>query len=998
MFWELDFSRSLFATKLTPVKAGEARPWHISLFGGLMVTRQGSGESRVRSKKAGGVLGYLAYFRGQAFSREALADQYWPECDPETARQNLRAALAILRRQLEGKGEEGALLCADREGVWLNSDAVSTDVGCFFELIEAAKSTSGPERLALFNEAIALVRGPLLPGHEGLWILPQQFHLDEEVAQAAVRAVETACELGDYDHAVRIGKSALAKWPLREDVHIAVIKAHALAGRNAEAVQQYEELERLLDEHWGEAPSAQASQVLDNLPTPGAVHQPVATVHVPARFSSFIGRTEELAELQTAVTQHRLVTVLGPGGCGKTRLGIEAARAMGAAFGGRVWYVPLADIEDGTLVPLEVRRALGLEASPRSDAFAQVSGFVGQTRAVLVLDNFEQLVDGGASVVSRLLEECPQLVCVVTSRRALSVEGEQLLPIRPLPIPPRGASVSELEACGSVQLFVDRAQAARPDFRLSGTTAEVVAELCRRLDGLPLAIELAASRVSTMSPAQILGKIGQTAAFLTSRLQTTPERHRSLRATVEWSVRLLPDATKRVFRRASVLRGAWTAETIGALCPDQAVEEDLQTLIDSSLIQSELRSDEVVFTMLEAVREQALGLLAESGEEQETRKLHAEAFANLVAELAIGLHGMEQGRVADRIELELDNLREATAWARSQSECAESALSLAGSIRSFFGFRGHFEGWFEAVQALLALPYCGPPEARITACLCCGGLGFYHADFSASKAAYEEARELAMAHGLHGLLTEAVFGVGVAHRALGDFDGAFARYEEALELGKTTSVPHVTCKIHYNIGLLAEFLDRFAEAKSHYEASLKIAETVLDKRVMARDRDGLGRCALHEGSPEAAVLHHEAARRLMAEVGDRNGENEVIGNIALMELTLGHHEKALSLFAETLVLLWQMQNVWELRSNVAYLAASAAELGRLDLVPDAVAIVRCLDDALGIEMRQADRDALDRAIGRLAGRVSEEELGEALAKAKARLGLSIESLAERAIR
>lgn len=998
MFWELDFSRSPEATKLAAVKAGEARPWHISLFGGLTVTREGSGESRIRSKKAGGVLGYLAYFRGQAFSREVLADQYWPECDPETARQNLRAALAILRRQLEGEGEDGALLCADREGVWLNSEAVSTDVGRFFELIEAAKAANGRDRLDHYNEAIGLVRGPLLPGHEGLWILPQQFHLDEEVAQAAVKAVETACELRDYDHAVRIGKAALAKWPLREDIHIAVIKAHALAGRNAEAVQQYEELERLLDEHWGEAPSTEASQLLDNLPSPGAVTQPASAVHVPARISSFIGRAEELAELQEAAAHHRLVTVLGPGGCGKTRLGIEAARAMGAAFGGRVWYVPLADIEDGTLVPLEIRRALGLEVSPRSDAFAQVSGFLSQSRCALILDNFEQLVEGGAPVVSKLLEECPQLVCVVTSRRALSVEGEQLLPIRPLPIPARGASVADLEACGSVQLFLDRAQAARPDFRLSGTTAEVVAELCRRLDGLPLAIELAASRVSTMSPAQILGKIGQTAAFLTSRLQTTPERHRSLRATVEWSVRLLPEATKRVFRRASVLRGAWTAETIAALCPNQAVDEDLQTLIDSSLIQSEFRSDEVVFTMLEAVREQALGLLAESGEEQDTRQLHAQAFANLVADLAIGLHGIDQGRVADRIELELDNLREATTWARSQSECPECALSLAGSIRSFFGFRGHFEGWFEAVQALLSMPYTGGAEPRVAACLCAGGLGFYHANFAASKAAYEEARDLASRHGLQGLLTEAVFGVGVANRALGDFDAAFARYQEALQLGQQTVVPHVTCKIHYNIGLLAEFLDRVDEAKAHYEASLKIAETVLDKRVMARDRDGLGRCALHDGSPETAILHHEAARRLMAEVGDRNGENEVTGNIALMELTLGRHSQALSLFAETLVLLWQMQNLWELRSNVAYLAACASELGRLDLVPEAVAVVRCLDDDLGIEMRQADRDALDGAISRLAGQVTEEGLGEAFAKTRARLGQSIESLAEKATR
>lgn len=980
---------------------GEKRLWHVCLFGGLTVTRDQGEETRIRSKKAGGVLGYLAYFKGQAFSRETLADMYWPECDPETARQNLRAALAILRRQLEPDGMEGTFLQADREGVWLNADVVSTDVSLFFDLAEKGATAPAADKLRYLTEAISLVRGPLLPGHEGLWILPQQFHIDEEVAQMVVKAVGAACEQGDYDQAVRLGKQALAKWPLREDIHLSVIRANAQAGRSGEALQQYEELERLLDDHWGESPSAEAQALLSNLPTapdrPVApvAKTPVPTVHIPARLTSFVGRSEELREVQEALAGHRLVTILGPGGCGKTRLAIEAGQAIGPDFSGQVWYVPLADVEDGTLVPLEIRRALEVEPSPRSDALAQVSGYLGQSRSVLILDNFEQLVETGAMVVAHLLEQCPNLVCLVTSRRALTIEGETQFFIRPLSLPKRGSSVSEIEECGSVRLFIDRAQAARPDFRLAGNNAEVVGELCRRLDGLPLAIELAASRVSTMSPAQILGKLGQTDAFLTSRLQTTPERHKSLRATVEWSVRLLPESATCLFRRMSVFRGAWTLEAAASICPDQDAEEDTQTLIDSSLVQGEMRNDEMMFSMLEAVREQALAMLVESGEEEDVRQLHLDHFAERIAKLAPGLHRLEQGLVADQIEAEMDNLREAAAWSRSRETCPEGALAMVGSIRSFFGFRGHFEGWNEAVNSLLRMPYSGGAAARASACLCAGGLGFYDADFAASKRAYEEARALAEASGLTGLLTEAVFGVGVACRALGDFDSAFTHYQHALELGRESKVPQVLCKIHYNMGLLAEFLDRFDEAKHHYELSRDIAELAFDKRVLARDRDALGRCALHEGNPRAAIAHHEAARKLMAEVGDRNGENEVVGNIALLELTLGHYEEALRLFAETLLLSWQMQNVWEIRSNVAYLAVCLVKVGRTDIVPLALAIVRCLDEDLGIAMRAADKEALEGALAELGDSLNDDEVRECYAVSRARLGPAIAELSAR---
>jgi len=960
--------------------------WHVSLFGGLTVVRQGDREMRVRSKKAGGVLGYLAYFRGQAFSREALADIYWPECDPDTARQNLRAALSILRRQLEPTGFEGTMLIADREAVWINADSVSTDVSVFFELLSEATSAPLDKRVGLLTEAVALVKGPLLPGHEGLWILPQQLHLDEEAGQAAVKGVEALCQLGDWDAAVLSGKSALAKWPLREDVHLAVMRSQALAGRPAEAIKQFEELERLLDEHWGEVPSLEASNLLDNLPDPSqTVRQPLAGAGVvsipsaatqpttrkssmiPARINSFVNRTAELEALRTALEpgtkgSRRLVTITGPGGCGKTRLGLEAATNCAESRTVRIWYVPLADIEDASLVAVEIRKALGLDASPRSDALSQVTGFLGDEAAILVLDNFEQIVDHGAMMVAKLLESCPNLTCLVTSRRALQIEGEQLLLIKPFPIPKSQSSPAELELCESVHLFIDRARSARQDFRLGRNNAEAVTEICRRLDGLPLALELAASRISTCTPAQILGRLGEASEFLTSRMRNTPDRHRSLRAAVEWSVRLLSDEAKSVFRRVSVFRGGWTDEAAAFVCDIQNTEEQLQSLTECSLIQAEPTEVGTRFSMLEAVREQALSLLSDSGELEQVRERHLACFSGLVESLAPGLQGPEQGLVADQLEEEMDNLREAVAWGLAQQSCPESALRLVGGLRSFFGFRGNAELWHRHAKSLLEAPYSDDPAPKVAAYLCAGGLGFYRSEFEEANLAYQLAYDLATPLGLDALRAEALSGLGVACRARGDFDGATVQYLHGLELCDTPETLSVEYRIHYNLGLMREFQRRFGEAKSHYEKSMRLAESAKDKRVIARNLDALGRCALQANDPEEAIRRHQEARKLLSEVRDRVGEIEVLGNLALMELTLGRFASALEMFKETLVPLWEVQNFWELRSNTTYLATCLLDQNRVKDAAIALALTNMIDQKLTVSMGQGDTVAYEKAM------------------------------------
>lgn len=958
--------------------------WHICLLGSLTVHHEERRETRLRSKKAGGLLAYLAYFSGQTFSREALADIFWADSDPDMARQNLRATLAILRRQFEPVGLEGVMLMADRECVWIDSDAVTTDVSLFHDLVKEAQSLRGQDRARLLAEAVRLHRGPLMAGHEGSWILPQQLQLEEEGCLAAVQAVEAYCESGDPLTGIVTGKAALAKWPAREDIHIAVMKAQAAAGKPNDAIKQFEDLERLLDDLWGERPSAAAVEALENLPRdllpPVKVPEPVLQApglkeprempqqrirhKIPSRYTSFIGRKAEIEHACSSIDPSsggcRLLTVMGPGGCGKTRLALEVAKRLAETVE-NVWFVPLADTEEASQAPIEIRKALGLAPAPRSDPMTQVIGFLADETGVLVIDNFEQIVDQGAETVARILEECPGVTCLVTSRRALLIEPENLLLIRPLAVAPRDADFARVAECEAVRLFVDRAKAVRQDFRLSHHNVEAVAELCRRLDGLPLALELAASRASSSTPAQILGRIGEASEALTNRLRNTPERHRSLRSVVDWSVRLLTEESKAVFLALSVFRGGWSHEGAAFVCPGTDVGRQLQALVDSSLIQAEANDESMRFSMLEAVRDLAYHLLEETGNESTVRDRHLGYFAELASALAPELIGPRQGQIADQFETEMDNLREAVAWGLTKPTAPEAALRIMGNIRYFFGFRGHSETWLRFADALVDLPYDGDTGALTVAHLARASLAFYRGDYAKATASYGEADRLAEAGGHPTLRAEAVAGLGITHRASGDFEAALGFYQKALGLC-TGEASTVACRVHYNTGQLEEFLEHIPEAKSHYEESLRLAELTKDLRLVARNRDSLGRCALAEDNPEKAMAQHQRARQLFAEVGDRAGEAEVIGNIALMELKLGNTVEALSLFRESLAPLWAIQNAWELRSNIVLIALCATRLGDLQLAARALALKGLFDQRLAVEMSRQDKEAYDQAL------------------------------------
>ncbi|HEU4754914.1 MAG TPA: BTAD domain-containing putative transcriptional regulator, partial [Armatimonadota bacterium] len=519
---------------------------NIHLLGGLRVQLGDQEITRFRSQKFAALLAYLAYPPQRAYTREHLAELLWPNEEPQVGRNNLRVALSSLRRQLEPPGiPAGAVLQADRSTVRLNPELVWTDIAEFETLLRAAgQAQADRERVGYLERAVELYSGELLAGQYEDWIPSEQARLSDLFFSAASQLTRIWSAGEEPERAIQLAHRMVRLDPLREEAYRELIRLYTAAGQPGAALRQYRELERLLATELGAAPSdltrrlarevAAGKQPEAHPEERTARPLPVPRVPVarrvqdrrnltvpdtlPVTFTRFFGRTQELRRLEEllASPEARLVTITGPGGTGKTRVAIEAARRLRAAQRVDVWFVSLAEAADIQHLVTSVRDALRLSRA-NADAVGQITSALAHRPALLVLDNFEQLLPAGASLPQLLLEGAPQLKCLITSRQRLDLHSEHELALAPLPVPEPAAALEELAACESVQLFVSRAQAVRPDFQVTPQNAAGIAALCGRLEGIPLALELAAARTTVLSLGQMLANLDHRLEFLTSR-------------------------------------------------------------------------------------------------------------------------------------------------------------------------------------------------------------------------------------------------------------------------------------------------------------------------------------------------------------------------------------------------------------------------------------------------------------------------------------------------
>ena len=510
--------------------------------------------------------------------------------------------------------------------------------------------------------------------------------------------------------------------------------------------------------------------------------------NLPLQLTSFVGRDEEIAEVERLLGRTRLLTLTGPGGSGKTRLALRVAAELLPRFRDGSYFVDLSPVTDPTLVPAVVANALGVPEAAGRPILDGVKDHLRHRELLQVVDNFEQVAEAGP-MIEELLTAAPKLRTMVTSRVVLSLRGEQEYAVPPLHVPDPGRLPTGLAALGEVEavrLFTERAQAASPRFALTEENAPVVAEITARLDGLPLAIELAATRTKVLTPTQILSRLKRRLSILTSGPRSLPERQRTLRAAIAWSYDLLDPVERRLFARLSVFTGGWTFESAEAVCDPEELGLDaldgLTSLVDKSLIRrTEPPGRPSRFSMLETIREFGLEQLEAAGDLELVLRRHADHFLGLAVAAEPNLTGDDQGEWLDRCEQEHANLRAALRWAIDRGE-AGPAQAAAGALWRFWQQRGHLaegRGWLEAT---LALPSGqAPTAARAKALTGAGGIAWW-SDREASRAFYDEALAIERELGDPARLAEALYNEAFAFADEHDLESAARLLDESLEL------------------------------------------------------------------------------------------------------------------------------------------------------------------------------------------------------------------------
>jgi predicted ATPase/class 3 adenylate cyclase len=630
--------------------------------------------------------------------------------------------------------------------------------------------------------------------------------------------------------------------------------------------------------------------------------------NLPVQPTALIGREQQVAEAVILVRREgiRLVTLTGAGGTGKTRLALQVAAELIADFEDGVFFVDLAAIIDPHLFGATVAQTLSVREQPGQSLSETLRDYLRDKHLLLVLDNFEQLIDAGPAV-SALLAAAPNLKALVTSRAPLHLLGEHEYSVPPLTVPDLGEfePPSILAAYEAVQLFLARAQAVKPEFKLTSENAPAVAEICARLDGLPLAIELGAARVRILTPQALLGRLSERLALLTGGARDAPARQRTLRDTIEWSYGLLTANEQRLFARLSVFAGGSTVEAAEAVCDasaDTAVLDGVASLVEKSLLrQDEGPEDEPRLRMLDTIRDYAFGRLERSGEGELLRQRHANYFVALAEEAEPEILGADQIVWLERLEAERDNFRATLAWLLERGD-PERALRLIGALRRAWVARGYLSESRKWLEAGLEQGAAVPPQVRAKALYGLGRVTLVQGDYDQAIAPLETSarlfRELGEAEGLVFSLAD----LGFIATAQGRHEDAERLADESLAEARAAGSERTIAAALHSLACAKLDADEHGEARALFAESLALRRKLGDKRNTANSLCYLGSVALLEGDYDGATALLDESLALGRELGNLLIVSAALATESLVALATGEPGRAAALCNESLAL------------------------------------------------------------------------------------------------
>ncbi len=718
---------------------------------------------------------------------------------------------------------------------------------------------------------------------------------------------------------------------------------------------------------------------------------------LPARLSPLVGRQSELRAVLHALSHARLLTLTGPGGTGKTRLALAAAAAATASFPAGVCWVELASVDDPGVVARVIAGRLGVPENPGQDPAAAVAERVGDGHVLLVLDNCEHLTATVAALAEDLLAVCPALSILATSREVLGIDGERSWPVPPLSMPPRSARprgarprAADLAGYDAVRLFELRVQLIQPSFVVTDDNAEAVRDVCMRLDGLPLAIELAAARMRILSAGQLAERLGDVFGTLVGGSRSAPARHQALRTTLDWSHDLLDDDERMVFRRLAVFSGGFTlscAERVaadGQLRPGQVLDL-LARLADKSLLQVDQSGGSARYDLLGTVRDYARERLLAAGEEDAARRAHVLCYAGLVAELADRLERGSEGadaleRDLDALDAELPNLRAALDHARHSGE-AEVALRIAGPLGRYAYLRGHYQEIRQWMDTAVTAGEGAPAGLRARALLGGGRLALLLCDYTPAVRRLEAAlrlyRELADPAGIAATLQV----LGSVAREQGRYARSMELHAESLATAEGTGDRRAVASAHGYLGFVLWLQRDFERAAGECELALAGSREAADTEGIAWALISLGAIARYQGRAANARVLLTESRSLAERIGFGEGVAWALEQLGLLALDEGNAEAG-ALLVRSLEIHHHLQDLWRTCSVLEDLAALAAAEGRAREAVRLLGTAEATRAAIGTLIAPCERSLHDQTVSWCRAELGEREFDAAWREGK----------------
>lgn len=621
--------------------------------------------------------------------------------------------------------------------------------------------------------------------------------------------------------------------------------------------------------------------------------------NLPAEVTSFVGRERELAEVTQLLAGTRFLTLIGVGGCGKTRLALQVAREVLRDYPHGVWLVELASLADPDLVPDAVASALGVAEQPGRSPTESLVRYLKPRTALLVVDNCEQLVSGCATLVDTMLRRCPDLRILATSREGLRIAGEltYLVPSLSLPDTHAQLALESVMQSGAVRLFVERASLHRPGFSITDENAPAVVRVCRRLDGMPLAIELAAARIRALTVEQIASRLDDRFRLLTGGSRAALPRHQTLRAAMDWSYDLLSQPERALWRRVSVFAGGWTVEAAEAICPGEYVEATdvlalLMRLVDKSLVVVDVHSREARYRLSETVRQYGRNRLWDSGESVGVQDRHLDWYLHLAERAEVELRGPGQEAWLDRLEIELDNLRQALEWSRAKGGGAEAELRLAGALRWFWFIRGHWSEGRAWLEKALTRKSEAPGSATARALLGAAMLARFQGDLQQARALCEDGLAMSRILGDKESVAWFLVWLGALELRGGDYGRAAILFEESLIPSRELGDKWLISTVLADLGVVARIQGNLAQADSLFTESLILSREAGDTWRVAMSLHGLGKVAFRRGDYMGAAKLYTESLALSKQVRDKWIADDCLEGLAAVACSQGRYRQA----------------------------------------------------------------------------------------------------------